>query len=111
MINEELIKEIYKKYSKPAKNVADLNLEHYKKVLKEFHPFSFDSMELVFDNIEEFNPFKRFLLRRIHAVLELDNKITFVFENQMIFVDKDSPEMHVYFRPEKKSIFGKLFGK
>lgn len=110
MINESLIKEIYNKYSKPAKNVADLNLDYFQEVLKKYHPFHYDDMEITFDNLEEFNPFKRFLLRRINAILELDNTVTFVFENQMIFVDRDSPEMHVYFRPEKKSFLSKLLG-
>lgn len=112
MITDQVIKEIYKKYTKPAKSIDELDLDYYLKILRKHHNISEDRMEIVVEDLEEFNPFRMFLKRSIYTVLEFDTRIAFVFRSHILFFGKDNDELRVYIKPEKpKSFLGKLFGK
>ncbi len=111
MITEQVIKEIYKKYNHPHKDVAELNLDHYLEVLKNHHNISVDDGELILNDLEEFNPFRRLLIRSLHGVLEFDNFIAFVTGNHILFLGKEDKSLRVHFKPEKKkNLFDRLFG-
>ncbi len=112
MITDQVIKEIYKKYTKPCKNIAELGLDRYLSILKENHNISSDEMEIVVEDLEEFNPFRMFLKRSIYGILEFDRMIAFVFRSHILFFGKEDNQLRVHIRPEKpQSLFGKLFGR
>ncbi len=112
MITDEVIREIYKKYSRPPKEKESLQLDYYLDRLKETHNLSDDDMEVVLEDLEEFNPFRRFLKRSIYAILEFDHVIAFVFRSHILFFGKDDNQLRVHIKPEEpQSIFSKIFGK
>lgn len=113
MITDRVIKEIYKKYGKPAKNQADLNLNHYIEMLSPLHPIEATDKEVIFQNQEEFSPFRRFLIRSLNAILEFDRQVAFVFANHILFLSKDSDDMRVHMRPFENSnnIFKRMFAR
>lgn len=90
MITDSVIKEIYKKYSKAAKNPDDLRLDYFIDLLAPNHNIRVDGAEIILEDQEEFNPFRRFLIRGLHAVLEFDRQVAFVFRNHILFLGKDS---------------------
>ena len=111
MITDRVIKEIYKKYSKAAKSPEDLNLNYFINLLKPNHRIKVDKNEVIFEDQEEFSPFRRFLLRSLNGVLEFDRQVAFVFQNHILFLGKESDEMRIHMRPfeEKKSFLRRLF--
>lgn len=112
MITEEVIKEIYKNYNKPAKNEEELNLPYIINLLSPHHKLTEDGDEIIVESIEEFSPFRRFLKRGLFAVLEFDSNVAFVFKNHLLFFNKKSNQMSVHFAPAKEpSIWDKIFGK
>lgn len=112
MITDQVIKEIYKKYTKPCKDIAELGLDRYLSILKENHNISSDEMEIVVEDLEEFNPFRMFLKRSIYGILEFDRMIAFVFRSHILFFGKEDNQLRVHIRPEKpQSLFGRLFGR
>lgn len=112
MITEEVIKEIYKNYNKPAKNPDELNLPHIVELLSPHHKLVIDGDEVIVESIEEFSPFRRFLIRGLYAVLEFDRNVAFVFKNHILFFSKKNNQMSVHFAPAKEpSIWDKIFGK
>ncbi len=111
MITEEVIKEIYKKYKKPAKSADELNLDYHIELLKPHHSITVDGPEIIVDNLEEFSPFKRFLTRSLYAVLEFDRNVAFVFRGHILFFSKTDHNLSVNFKPEeKRGFFDRLFG-
>lgn len=111
MITDSVIKEIYKKFGKPSKNVDDLNLDYFIPLLREFHDIRKMDDEIIIEDLDEYNPFRRFLIRSVNAVLEFDKMIAFVFRNHILFLGKEDDQMRVHIKPEKpKSFFGRLFG-
>lgn len=111
MVTKDVIKEIYKKYSRIPKNTDELRIPYFVQLLSNNHSIQVNDGEIIIDNLEDFNPFKRFLIRRLTGILELDRLVAFVFDNHIIFFEKNDKEMHVHFKPEKKSFWGKLLGK
>lgn len=123
MITNEVIKEIYKTYKKPPKDPNELNLPETLHILNRHHSLALDSedlskAEIIISDLEDFNPFRRFLVRSIHAILDLDKMMAFVFANHILFLGKEDEQLRVHFRPEeeergipRKSFFSKLFGR
>ncbi len=111
MITDEVIKEIYRKFSKPHKDVRELKLDYFAELLSEHHSLTITDDEVVINDVEDFSPFKRFLIRSLNAVLEFDKNVAFVFRGHILFLSKESPEMRIHIKPERKrSIFDRLFG-
>ncbi|MCM1377217.1 MAG: hypothetical protein NC097_02770 [Clostridium sp.] len=111
MITEEVIKEIYKKYKKPPKDSSELELDKYIKMLSVHHNIKTDGFEVVLEDLDEFDPFRRFLIRSLNAVLDFDKMVAFVFRNHILFLGKEGKAMRVHLKPEEKqSLFGRLFG-
>ena len=112
MITDSVIKEIYKKFRKPHKNVEDLRLDYFIPLLSENHALESDGFEIIIKDLEEYNPFRRFLIRSINAILEFDKMIAFVFRNHILFFGKEDNQLRIHIKPEEKpSLFGRIFGK
>ena len=112
MITDNVIKEIYKKFGKPHKNPEELRLNYFIPMLSQHHAIESDGFEIVIKDLEEFNPFRRFLIRSINAVLEFDKMIAFVFRNHILFFGKEDNQLRIHMKPmEKPSLFGRIFGK
>lgn len=110
MITDAVIKEIYKRYDKPVKRRESLNLPYYQEVLSANNPITVEDEMISIDNVEEFSPFKRFLIRSLNGIIEFDTMIAFVLKNHIIFMNKEKPEMRVHLRPHKpKGLFSRLF--
>lgn len=110
MINETVINEIYKKFSKPHKNDKELKLDYYIPLLSVHHAIENDGFEIILKDVEEYSPFRRFLIRSLNAVLEFDKLIAFVFKTHILFLGKEDNQLHVHIKPEKpQSLFQRLF--
>ena len=113
MITDRVIKEIYKKYNKPAGSPDQLKLNHYVDMLSPHHHIRVTGNEVIFEDQEEFSPFRRFLLRSLNAILEFDRQVAFVFRNHILFLSKDSDDMRVHMRPcqDKQKLLPRLFAR
>lgn len=117
MINDNVIKEIYKKFAKPHKRYEDLRLDYFLPLLQKHHSIEGRHLgegisEIVITDLDEYNPFRRFLVRSLTAVLEFDKMIAFVFRNHILFLGKDDNQMRVHIKPIKpKSLWHRLIDK
>lgn len=112
MITDDVIKEIYHKFNHERRPDEDLRIDYFANLLKPHHTIKEKEDEIIIENLEEYNPFKRFLKRRLNTILEFDKTVAFVFSNHILFFDKTGPDMRVHFRPEEqhRSIWSKIFG-
>lgn len=113
MITPKVLKEIYKKYDKPPKDVEELRLPYFLELLSKFHNLTVspDKEEIIIEDLDNFNPSKRLLIKRITGILEFNRMVAFAFNNHIVLFQKDSPDMRIHFKPEKKGFFSRLFGK
>jgi hypothetical protein len=110
MINEDAIKEIYKACSKSKNEKEDFNLPYFQGLLEEYNPIEIKDELVIIKNVDEFSPFKRFLLRSLKGVFEFDKTIAFVFNTHILFMEKYSDEVRIHLKPEKKEgFFKRLF--
>lgn len=112
MITDVVIKEIYKEFGKPSKNPDALNIDYFVALLKDHHSIKVYDDEIIVEDLDEYNPFRRFLKRGINAILEFDKMVAFVFRNHILFFGKENNELRVHIKPEKpKSFLSRLFGR
>lgn len=122
MITDQVIREIYKTNKKPPKDLNELNLPDALYLLKKNHNITLDSedltsAEVILNDLEEFNPFRRFLVRSLHGILEFDKMMAFVFRNHILFLGKEDNQLRVHFKPEDEeeeedsSFFRRIFGR
>ncbi|MDE6521370.1 MAG: hypothetical protein K2L17_00995 [Muribaculaceae bacterium] len=113
MITDRVIKEIYKKYNKAAKKPEDLRIDHFINMLAPYHHIRVNDKEVIFEDQEEFSPFRRFLLRGLNGILEFDKQVAFVFRNHILFLGKETNDMRVHMRPteERTNIFQRIFAR
>lgn len=110
MINQKVIKEIYKKYRRPEKNPENLRLDYFQELLADSNPFEIDDDMIVLKQVDEFSPFKRFLIRSLYGVIEFSRNVAFVFPNHIIFLNKNDEGINFYLREEDEPKgFMKLF--
>ena len=110
MITDEVIKEIYKKYKKPPKSPDELNLDYFLNLLSEHHNVTVDDEEVIIKDLDEFSPFRMFLLRSLFGIIEFDTLIAFIFRSHILFFGKENNEMRVHIKPENKpSIIDRVF--
>jgi hypothetical protein len=112
MINDDVIKEIYKRFPKPAKDKSKLNISYYQKLLQPNNPIAVDDEMIVVEKVEEFSPFKKFLIRSLNAILEIDDSVAFVFTTHIVFLKINECDFMVHLPPEKEENFiSKIFHK
>lgn len=112
MITEAVIKDIYKHYGKPLKNRDSLDIAHFQELLAAHNPIKLEDEMITIENLEEFSPFKRFFIRSLNGVIEIDNMVALVFQNHIIFLNKEKADMRVHLRPQKsKGFFSRLFSR
>lgn len=111
MITEKVIKEIYKKFSKSPKNIDDLRIPYFIELLKH-HQLQYANDELIIGSLEEFNPFRRLLGRRLRGILEFDRHVALVCPSHILFLGKKDNSVQVHMKPEKQeNIFSRLFSR
>lgn len=113
MITDRVIKEIYKKFGKSSVQPKDVRLTHYIDMLAPTHHMRISGDMVIFEDQEESNPFRKFLLRSLNGIIEFDRQVAFVFRTHIMFLGKDSDDMRIHFKPieEKHNIFRRLLAK
>ncbi len=112
MITDKVIKEIYKKFPRPPKDRGDLQLDYFVPLLQENQNIQVDEHETILSDLDEFNPFRRFLLRRVCAILEFTKFIAVVLPTHILFLGKDDRAMRIHMKPTPEpSLMDRIFGR
>lgn len=111
MINNDVIKEIYKKFGKPKKG-RDLRIPYFLEMITPAHNIKETEDRIIVNDLEDFNPFRMFLKRNINVILEFDKEVAFVFRSHILFFNKATKDINIHIRlEEKKNIFQRIFGR
>ena len=115
MVTKAVIKELYKKFKEPPEDVGILNLSYFMELLKEHHPMRIDGGEIVVENVDEYSPFRRMLIKRLTGVMEFNKYVAFVMQEHILFFEKRGKGILLHLIPTKKKSrineFFNCFGK
>lgn len=110
MVTKAVIKELYKKFKEPPEDVGILNLSYFMELLKEHHPMRIDGGEIVVENVDEYSPFRRMLIKRLTGVMEFNKYVAFVMQEHILFFEKRGKGILLHLIPtKKKSCIKKIF--
>ena len=107
MVTEDVIKEIYEKFDNPPKDPAELNLPYYIDKLKDYHPMRLDDGVIIVENVEEYSPLRRILVRRLTLVMEFTKCVAFAMPEHIFFFEKHGEGVHLHFCNSRKKPFWK----
>lgn len=108
MITNKAINEIYKKYSRRPKSVDELNIALLFEAAHKDHAISVDGSNLIIKSQEPWSPFHTISLDRVHAILDFEKTVAVVLHSSIIFISKESDEVHVHLKPQNMSFCDRL---
>ena len=108
MITKQTIAELYKKYRRCPTNLEDRNLSLLIEYALDTDAVELDGDMLVFTNMEDYSPFKRIELGRIHCVVDFDETVAVVLPNSIIFIRKTDYSTFVHIKENPRGICGKI---
>lgn len=109
MITSKVINEIYKKFRKAPLDIEVLRIPYFTELLKH-HDLKYENNELIIGALDEFNPFRRLLGRRIFGIIEFDKYVAFVTPAHILFLGKNDNSVQVHMKPDRKpNVFSRLF--
>lgn len=111
MITKEVIKEIYKKYSKRPSSPDELNMPPLFEGAHPSHGIVIDNDRLFINSIPANSIFHSVPLKNINAILEFESVVAIVLHSSIIFLSKNDNKNYVNFKPMELSFIDKLRAK
>ena len=108
MITQEVIKEIYKKYSKRPASTDELNIPPLFEAAHPSHGIQIDEDKLVINSLPPTSIFRTIPLRNINAILEFESHVAIVLHSSIVFLSKVDKHTYVNFKPLERSLLDKL---
>lgn len=110
MITQQLIKTLYKKYSKAPKSVDALNVALLFDYGAKHHNLFIDpdTDTLTIGSIDPMSPFHTISLRRIHAIVPFEEWVALVMHSSIIFLNRKSPKVAVDIKPVSDGFLSRL---
>lgn len=110
MITQKVIDSIYKKFRNRPDSPDDLDVGLLFEYLMDTHEIAIDDdANLIINSLPATSPFHRIALKRIHAIIEFEDKVAVVLHSSIIFLNKHDSHSHVHIRQQRESFFDKLF--
>lgn len=111
MITNQVIKEIYKKYSKRPASPDELNMPPLFEAAHPSHNIAIEDGKLIINSIPANSIFHKIPLKNIHAILEFESVVAIVLHSSIIFLSKTDDKNYVNFKPLEMSFIDKLKSK
>lgn len=108
MITQEVIQEIYKKYSKRPSSPDELNIPPLFESAHPSHGIQLDEQKLIINSIPANSIFHSIPLKNINAILEFESVVAIVMHSSIIFLNKKDNKNYINFKPIELSFFDRL---
>lgn len=108
MITNDVIKEIYKKYSKRPASPDELNMPPLFESAHRSHGIEISDGKIVINSISPSSIFHSIPLKNINAILEFESNIAIVLHSSIIFLSKKDSKNFIHFKPIEQSFWNKL---
>ncbi|MDE6084931.1 MAG: hypothetical protein K2G40_00825 [Muribaculaceae bacterium] len=110
MIDNKVIENIYKKYSRRPASLDELNIPLLFEAAHDDHAIEINGHDLIINSLDNWSPFHTIDLNRVHAILDFDKMIAVVLHSSIIFISKTSNKVQIHLRELKQSIFDRVRG-
>lgn len=112
MINNQVIQELYHKFTKRPASPDELDIDLMFMHLMDNHDFYIDDDgNLIINSIAPSSPFHTIPLTHIHKIVDFENKVALVLHSSIIFLDKNDSKVHIHIRTQKQSLWDKIRGR
>lgn len=109
MINRNVIKELYSKYSKPPRSIDELDFAALSDCVGELHGIRIDvvSNTVAFGSLPADSPFASVPLTHIHGIVAFDDWVAVVLRSAILFLCRREPKVSVDIKAVRRPLFGR----
>lgn len=109
MINRNVIKELYSKYSKPPRYVDELDLVTLTECVGELHRVRIDvvSNTVTFGSLPADSPFASVPLAHIHGIVAFDDWVAVVLRSAILFLSRRELKVSVDIKTVRRPLLGR----
>lgn len=108
MITKKHITELYKKHIINPNKPNRIELEMFGNKCVSQHSITIENKNLIINSVDCDSPFHELPLQNIAGIEDLENYIAIILRNSILFLDKNSKNIHVHINIEKPSIWERL---
>lgn len=109
MISKPVIKALYKKYAKPPKSLAELNLDGFMALCGQLYGIELTDDSITFAQMSTDSPFRTILLRNIYGIEKFEYHVALVSSTYILFFNRDEVDVTVHFKPEPSNWFKRFY--
>lgn len=107
MITGKVIREIYKKYSKPLHSNSGLYMDLLNDI-SAVHDLKINNDYLIIGSVGEKSPFYSLPLKKIYGIVNFENCIAIVLHSSILFLDKNENKVQIHLKMKKPNLFQRL---
>ena len=108
MISKKAIESIYKQYSSVPESPDCLDIILLFEKVHPDHKIEIDEEELVINSVEQWSPFHRLPLDRIHGIVDFEETVAIVLHSSIVFLGKRVPCVNIHIKPQQPSFMEKM---
>lgn len=110
MVNKEVIKTLYRNYSRPPKDTDELNIGLLFDYALDNHGIFVDENSLYIGSVDPRSPFATIPLRNINAIIEFEKQIAIVLHSAIVFLHKEKSDVNIHLKlqDEPESIWSRM---
>lgn len=108
MINKKHIAELYKKHKINPNNPNKIDLEKFGSKCTKQHTISINNDNLIINSVEPDSPFHEIPIKNIAGIEKFENHIAIVLRNSILFLSKNTNDIHVHINVEKPSLWERI---
>ncbi len=98
MINNKVIKEVYRKYKKRPASIERVDLDLLSGNVSETHKINISEGRMIIGSVEKCSPFHSLPLSRIHGVVNFEKCVAIVLHSSIIFLEKKEEKVQIHLK-------------
>lgn len=110
MVNKDVIKALYRQYSRPPKSPDELNIEVLFGSAIDNHGIFIDEDVLYIGSVDPRSPFATIPLRNINAIVEFEKQLAVVLHSAIVFLHKEKTDVNIHLKLQEESMWDRVRG-
>lgn len=110
MVNKDVIKTLYRQYSRPPKSPDELNIGVLFDTAIDNHGIFIDEDALYIGSVDPRSPFATIPLRNINAIVEFEKQLAIVLHSAIVFLHKEKSDVNIHLKLQEESMWDRVRG-
>ncbi len=108
MVKKDVIKTLYRQYSRPPKSPDELNIGVLFDSAIDNHGIFIDEDALYIGSVDPRSPFATIPLRNINAIVEFEKQLAIVLHSAIVFLHKEKSDVNIHLKLQEDTMWDRV---